>query len=69
MKDVINTQWSIEVEGKLNRNNILYSILINIKNFIKKWKNIITLLKNERGKMKPSSAKEKAETFKIKLEK
>ena len=34
MKDVINTQWSIEVEGKLNV-IILYSILINIKNFIK----------------------------------
>lgn len=24
MKDVINTQWSIKVEGKLNRNNIIF---------------------------------------------
>ena len=47
MKDVINTQWSIEVEGKLNRNNIifhtnkyqkLYQKMEKYNNFIKKRK-------------------------------
>ena len=47
INDVINTQWSIEVEGKLNRNNIifhtnkyqkLYQRLEKYNNFIKKRK-------------------------------
>ena len=47
IKDVIDTQWSIEVEGKLNRNNIifhtnkyqkLYQRLEKYNNFIKKPK-------------------------------
>ena len=47
MKDVIDTKWSIKVEGKLNRNNIifhtnkyqkLYQKLKKYNDFIKKPK-------------------------------
>ena len=47
INDVINTQWSIEVEGKLNHNNIifhtnkyqkLYQKIEKYNNFIKKRK-------------------------------
>ena len=47
MKDVINTQWSIKVEGKQNTNNIifhtnkyqkLYQKMEKYNNFIKKPK-------------------------------
>ena len=47
MKDIINTQWSIKVEGKLNCNNIifhtnkyqkLYQKLKEYNDFIKKRK-------------------------------
>lgn len=49
IKDIINTQWSIKVEGKLNRNNIifhtnkyqkLYQRLEKYNNFIKKPKEL-----------------------------
>jgi hypothetical protein len=49
IKDFINTQWSIKVEGKLNRNNIifhtnkyqkLYHKLKKYNDFIKKPKEL-----------------------------
>ena len=49
INDVIDTQWSIEVEGKMNRNNIIfhtnkyqkiYQRLEKYNNFIKKTKEL-----------------------------